>query len=320
MNFRLLALGILFLLSCGSEDTSEPTISPAALSYMNSILKIMEDNSINKDEIDWVAFRAEVLAQIENAQTIGETFLGIERALTLLGDNHSFYISAANQFVSGEGDLDCVFNSFQELNVPNNIGYVRVDAFSDGDPSAIINFANAIHTDIRIQDQSDLIGWIVDLRENSGGNMWPMLAGLGSLLGDGIHGFFIDPDGNQTPWSYSNGTSFSGTFGITSVDNPYNLRNSDLPIAVLLSNGVASSGEAIAISFTELENVKSFGAATCGLSTSNNTYTLSDGALLLVTTAYMADRNKVMYGGPIEPDSIVGTNQILQASIEFIEG
>jgi len=37
-------------------------------------------------------------------------------------------------------------------------------------------------------DRDDLIGWIVDLRGNGGGNMWPMLAGVGPVLGEGVVG------------------------------------------------------------------------------------------------------------------------------------
>jgi C-terminal processing protease CtpA/Prc len=35
-------------------------------------------------------------------------------------------------------------------------------------------------------DQGNLAGWIVDLRNNGGGNMWPMLTGIGSILGEGV--------------------------------------------------------------------------------------------------------------------------------------
>jgi len=40
-------------------------------------------------------------------------------------------------------------------------------------------------------------GWIIDLRGNSGGNMYPMLAGLSSLLGEGVLGYDVYPDGRS---------------------------------------------------------------------------------------------------------------------------
>ena len=38
-------------------------------------------------------------------------------------------------------------------------------------------------------------GWVVDLRDNTGGNMWPMLAAIAALLPDGVLGYFVLRDG-----------------------------------------------------------------------------------------------------------------------------
>lgn len=56
------------------------------------------------------------------------------------------------------------------------------------------------------------------------------------------------------------------------------------------------------IVFQRRPGTRSFGGVTCGLSTSNEEYRLSDGASLYLTNAVMADRTKVQYGGPIAPD------------------
>ncbi|MEU3854069.1 S41 family peptidase [Streptomyces sp. NPDC029554] len=34
-------------------------------------------------------------------------------------------------------------------------------------------------------DRPNACGWVIDLRRNHGGNMWPMLAVVGPILGDG---------------------------------------------------------------------------------------------------------------------------------------
>ena len=89
-------------------------------------------------------------------------------------------------------------------------------------------------------------------------------------------------------------------------------------VAVLLDNGVASSGEVIAISFIGRANTKSFGSATCGSTTSNEPYTLSDNSTLYLTTAYLADRNKKIFGIPVQPD-VTSTNEaIVQDALEWI--
>ena len=74
---------------------------------------------------------------------------------------------------------------------------------------------------------------------------------------------------------------------------------------MLTDIGVASSGEAIAISFRARPNTRSFGTATCGLSTGIDSFLLANGARLNVAMSVMADRTLTIYGGVVEPDELV---------------
>ncbi len=65
----------------------------------------------------------------------------------------------------------------------------------------------------------------------------------------------------------------------------HKLINSAPKVVVLLDQSVASSGEAIAVSFIGNENARSFGRPTCGLSTANQIYTLKNGSLLILTVS-----------------------------------
>ena len=38
--------------------------------------------------------------------------------------------------------------------------------------------------------------------------MWPALAGIGSLLGEGTAGFFVDAANRATPWGYAKGEAW----------------------------------------------------------------------------------------------------------------
>ena len=51
-------------------------------------------------------------------------------------------------------------------------------------------------------------GWVVDLRLERGGGMWPVLAVAGPILGDGTVGMFIDADRNKFVWSIKNGAPY----------------------------------------------------------------------------------------------------------------
>lgn len=298
--------------------TASGTPSVVATAYLNNLIELMRNNSINRLTIDWQAFRNEVFNAAGAAQTIAELQPAIRVAITLLRDGHSSYrpIVGATIFVA---QRSCAASPLVTLTTPSNIGTVRVTSFG-GQGEDATAFARQIQDAIAAADRDDLIGWIVDLRSNGGGNMWPMIAGVGPLLGDGPLGYFINPLGVETPWEYRNGSALSGNFPATTVTPPYRLRRPEPRVAVLSHIGIASSGEATLIAFRLRPNTRSFGEATCGLSTANGTYPLSDGATLTLTTSVMADRAKNRFGDRITPDEeFSDQTQAIQRAITWLQ-
>jgi carboxyl-terminal processing protease len=141
-------------------------------------------------------------------------------------------------------------------------------------------------------------GWVVDLRRNVGGNMWPMLHALRPILGEATPGYFVSSTGREE-FSYRYGRGPGGSAP------DYRLQKSDPPVAVLTSRLTVSSGEAIAIAFRGRPATRSFGEATAGLPTSNQSFPLVDGAVLVVTVSREADRTGRVYDGRIAPDEDV---------------
>lgn len=314
--------------SCGG-GTSTPTqpttttnqtaqTQAAVRDYLTRIFDLMRANSINRQTIDWEAFRAEVFGIAANAQSIAELNPAIRQAITLLRDGHTSYRSAAGTTIF-VGLRSCVPEPVVAVSAPPNIGVIRITSFS-GTTEAGNAFARQLQDTIAAGDQAGVIGWIVDLRSNGGGNMWPMLAGAGPILGDGALGYFITPVGNETMWEYRNGTSYSGSFPANTVSPPYVLRGAQPRVAVLSNIGVGSSGEATLIAFRLRPNTRSFGEASCGLSTSNQTFTLSDGATLNLTSAVMADRAKNRYGDRVVPDEVIpNQSDAIQRAIAWLQ-
>lgn len=157
------------------------------------------------------------------------------------------------------------------------------------------------------QDDGSRCGWIVDLAENTGGNMWPMLLGVGPLLrgrvdGPDVVGHFFDGATLQ-PWRYREGAVWVGDASLLVPDNATRrLRRPDAPVAVLQSGRTASSGEAIVLALRGRPASRSFGTPTMGYSTGNVPLTLVDGSTLLLTTTVMKDRNGIGDGSRIVPD------------------
>lgn len=309
--------------ACGGSGASAPTQptggnAQQARQYVVSLLDIMQANSINRFKIDWSSFRATVLAEAAPAQTIRDTYPAIRTALRLLGDGHSFL-----EVPGGGGVLyvplrSCATAPAATPTVPPSIGYVRVASFT-GSGAAAVAFANDIQQAIAAADRDDLQGWIVDLRGNGGGNMWPMIAGIGPVLGEGVLGYFIDPLGRESAWEYRAGASRVDGSTQVRVDRAYQLRRPAPRVAVLTDLGVGSSGEAVTVAFRLRPDTRSFGAATCGLSTANQSFPLSDGGVLYLTVGVMADRGHNRYGVPIPPDELVDADQVVERAIAWLQ-
>ena len=285
-----------------TPNTPSGTLSPAARAYLTELVAVMQEHSLNRQRIDWNAFRTSVVTAAGAAQSVEQAFPAIRTALELLGDGHSIYQPVTGSPISAI--RACGASNAGTPTLPDTVGYVRVGSFVGGTAEATA-FANAVQQAIAGADRDGLPGWVVDLRGNGGGNMWPMLAGVGPVLGAGRVGHFIDALGAASAWEYRDGGSWLSGVLLQGVDTPYRLRHESPRVAVLIDGGTASSGEAIAIAFQRRPETRSFGTATCGLSTANQTFTMSDGARLGLTVSVMADRTRAPYGAQIAPDEPV---------------
>lgn len=317
---------IVFVVACGegSTPTSATPIgaremSPAARSYLTQFLDIVQANSIHRKTIDWPAFRRTVMGVDSNEQTVYDLYPKIRAALSLLNDHHSFYKGPDSTTINSPAlPVQCADTPPPAVSVPADIGYVKVGSFS-GIGAAEAAFGQSIQDALRAADRDHLAGWIVDLRHNRGGNMWPMVAGLGPILGDGRAGAFVDPDGGVTWWGYQDNASIYNGERLVTVASPYRLRRAHPRVAVLTNCAVASSGEAVVIGFRSRPEARSFGAATYGLSTANDEFVLTGGGSLFLCVSTMADRAGLTYGSTVVPDEVIADPaQTVHRAIEWL--
>jgi carboxyl-terminal processing protease len=198
-----------------------------------------------------------------------------------------------------------------------NFGYVVLPRCSAKDNDGLLLYAadvRRILTDLSAQNPK---GWIVDLRGNTGGNMWPMLTGIGPILGDGVVGSFVAADGN-IPWFYQDGKTGTRnqagleTVSLTLEDAPV-LMTPSAPVAVLIDTSTASSAEAITIAFHGRPDTRFFGARTAGKSTAVQPFKLDDGAELYLTTAIDADRTGKQFPDGFTPDQVFPSTTVMPA-------
>jgi hypothetical protein len=141
-----------------------------------------------------------------------------------------------------------------------------------------------------------------DLRNSRGGNMWPALAALGPVIGEGTAGYFADAEDKLIPWGYKEGRAWLDWDTVAVLEPPRKAIEPQPRVAVLTDIGVVSSGEAIAIAFRGRPNTRSFGTPTCGLSTGVQQIPLETGGRVAVVNSVIVDRTKKRYGGVLQPD------------------
>jgi len=318
----MLALaGALAAGTCGGR--AQPTAPSGALSeqaraYLDELIGLIQANSMNRLTIDWNTFRTTVFGQAAGAKTVADTYPAIRSAIGLLGDGHSSFRSPTGLVISAP-NRSCAAPTAGPPTFPPTIGYVKVAGFS-GIGAEAAAFANAIQQTIKSADRTDLIGWIVDVRGNLGGNMWPMVAGVGPVLGEGVAGYFIDPTGAESMWEYRDGASWDDGVVQQRVEAPYRLLRDRPRVAVLTDAAIASSGEATVIAFRGRPDARSFGTPTCGLSTAIENYAMSDGASLNLAISVMADRARTRYGYSVVADEFVpDPAQVVERAVSWLQ-
>ncbi len=298
-------------------------ISEEAMAYLDKALDLMQEYSINTEKIDWESLRDLTYHRAYGSQSIADTYQAIQHALTDLGTNHSYLMTPEQVAQMEEGTLTASIPGPQGKLIEGKLGYIYLPSWA-GTRESADKHATAIQEIIREVDAQNPCGWILDLRENSGGAMWPMLAGIGPILGYEIAGYAIYEDGSRDVFSYRDGKAYFNEVVETEVlGEAYILAEELPPVAVLTSSSTCSSGEAIAIAFRERPNTRSFGGATAGLSTGTREIELSDGAWMILAINTFADHTGQVYGSKVVPDEIVRQSRgeedtILQAAVDWL--
>jgi carboxyl-terminal processing protease len=281
-------------------SVAEPQMSTEAEAYLGEALESMREHSINRQSVDWSALEQAAKRRASGAQTLQATYPAIELALSRLDDDHSIFLTPAEAADFSDNEPDFIEPDVEAID--EAIGYVAVYRFSGDIGDAADAYADSMAT--RIGDiDSGVCGWIVDLRSNTGGNMWPMIAGLAPILGKGTVGAFTYPDSRVEPWTITEEHILWGSTPMVSLKRFPEVDEAK-PVAVLIGPNTASSGEATAVAFHGRDGTKLIGEPTLGLTTSNEPVELSDGALLILTMSSFTDRHGQAFGQDIsvEPD------------------
>ena len=299
--------------------------SEVAQHYLETAIGLLEAKHINSDKADWERIKSETSELVADAQTTADTYPAIRHVLTQLGEKHSFLIEPPQQ---GAATVEAGASSTiprqplpQWKLIGENIGLVQLPqlvTFGTGGEAAGKTYSAVLKTALTEMDSPNLCGWIIDLRENGGGNMWPMLQGLDPLLGSSPFGFFTAKGAHATPWARTAMGILPAPEPSTDIPPVFRLEREKAPVAVLIGPNTASSGEMVALALIGRAGVRTFGKPSAGFTTANVPYPLNDGAVLLITETTVRDRTGRDYNGSIMPDSPGNMAEAESAAVEWL--
>lgn len=266
-------------------------LPPTPERYAVAVLDLAQQRGIHASTPEFAQARTAAEQAAEQADDVSDIHDELNVALEAAGGKHSRLLSpdemqeglarpAAQPEVTSDGRIAIA-------NVPAHRVEHDSQAYAD-------TLAQGLHNAI----DDGACGVVVDLRGNSGGDMGPMVAGLSGLIPDGPAMHFVDRHTEQPV--IVEGNSVKGGGSAVSIDGAGKY---SVPVAVLVDEGTASSGEMTMLALRGLENSRSFGEPTAGYTTANTVIDMPDGAQVMITVAQVRDRTGHVFNDtPIHPD------------------
>ena len=291
MFILILVISFVSLLMIGCNGSVTPQ------RYVHKALAIMDKTALFAEGPLWDEAKKRALSSAP--KTMDEAYETVREALETAGGKHSFLmVSSVAQY-----------NDTTQWKMPaiemteDSILVITVPHFA-GNTTQARQYAQTLQGGI----SSKARGVILDLRGNTGGNMYPMIAGVNVLLPDGIVLKFRQRNGRES--------NLTAEY-IAKVQGVERKATISPKIAILTDGETASSGEALMICFRGLSNVRTFGSQTAGYASANRTFDMGDGSKLVITSSCdVARTGEVFCDDPIVPDSL--TDELMDAALEWL--
>ncbi|MGE4070666.1 MAG: S41 family peptidase [Lysobacterales bacterium] len=287
-------------------------------------VKVISGNAYKASSVDWQKAEAAALEILASNDSSAGLNASVQYLVSKLEDGHSSYRPAVE---GGQAPVAPGFTPTplaarpigERVESSGRFPIIRVNAWGGVNAAVAQTAAATLREVLNTALDDDVCGLVLDFSANSGGNMWPMLAGLLPIYSEGLLGAFEGAAGKRTSIvSSGNSLALDG--------RPHYLNAPQLPlprflpshIAILIGPRTASSGEIVALILAAQANSRTFGAATAGRSSANRMFKMSDGSVLVLTTAATVDRNGLKHWGAITPD--IESSDALEAASSWLSG
>lgn len=298
-------------------DTAALPCRQKAEQLLDETLSFMEKNYYRRSQVSWTELAAAARTRLREASSCEAAYSSISWCFKQLNEPHSFIMSPekaarySGDMLSPDQPAPRLSDLVGEIRgewLQDSIGYLTIPWVSTTDSLICQQIADSLQSVIARLDSRNVSRWIIDLRKNSGGNCWPMLAGIGPLLGDGVCGYFVSGEA-RVPIAYKDGSALQGRHVICQVSKRgYRTQRNQKSIVVLTGRRTVSAGELVALAFKGRSQTWLMGEPTAGRTTANATYPLSDRSMLVLTICQEADHMGRICEGSIEPDRFVSVD------------
>ncbi|OHC84715.1 MAG: hypothetical protein A2546_06545 [Sphingobacteriia bacterium RIFOXYD2_FULL_35_12] len=290
---------------------------------LDSIIILAKENSVNTNNVDWDFITKKVIARLDlNDSTPYALAKPTQLLLTELNDFHGA-LQINGQRYMGDVKKDVTFSYETNQEIPStlyqesvkgykieaemltkNIGYIVIPTINiGGDQNAIDLATNTIRDSICTLLSKNPSKLIIDLRTNLGGNMYPMLSGLGLLFPNmNLGGDSKDGESFYSKWELKDGNLYMWGSQMTSIPINCDCKNKIKKYVVLTSRYTTSSGEVVASSLKGQKNITLLGEQTAGYSSTNSWFQLTKEILFSPAIAYYMSMDKTFHKNGIIPD------------------
>ena len=312
---RILILLLPILVHLSAYGQEIPRIQDQAL--LDTIMQIGESSSAMRDSVNWDEIKLKMASLHEDSGLIQATKYMLRELKDFHGRIWANRIPYNGLIKHGSKSTmvwgDDLKSEYRMTSGPiegevirGDIGYLRLPgiAMSPKDSERALKIYETIE---KLTQEADLKGWILDLRLNGGGTMYPMLSGLSPFFGEDEVGSFIDPEHDMKErWFVRNGDLYFEDYQVTDYGLPTEVEVRDMPVVVLISSFTRSSGEVVALSFKNKPGTWFLGEETGAYTTTVSWQQLTADIVLQLTISYYADRKENVYRGtPIPPDEFI---------------
>lgn len=342
-TYRALVLALLAagLASCSHSANSTtppqstasapaPTSPPTAHSLLHEAITVLATSALGNQRVNWTDVEQELSASMPHDGAPESAYDAINAAVKRLNDPHARFMprvapppapaspppspaptASASAPTAPPPPQPRIPTTPEGQILADGIAYLVVPGCPGPDVDGLRAYARAAAEEVQRLENSHPSGWVIDLRLNSGGNLWPMLLGLRSLLADGPLMATATDQRVASRFGISEHAAWIDWGAGPEPQLEWDTRpHPTLPLrrsraAVLLGPWTMSSGEALALCFLAAQNTRTFGEPSAGLTTVTNYFPLSDGSSLNLPVSYMATLDGAALHGKLIPQEHV---------------